>query len=255
MWTSSLHKRWLMLKVRRPKKVILVSFGIFLMRFVGYLPPMFLMGLIGYISSILMVVVFGYLSPILPTAKQTVPANYPLASSQESLEPKVKKVAQATTSKEIAKLISRSGAGLGDIRDNFDSIHGFNSGDDKSGRYKNDYINVAYNNEIAYYIALLFENTNKPRRSQKEALALAMSFMPNDSVKIKELPARENVFLVYFESKKLADSMPEEWHKVFWDGVKPGSFLLILNHEDGNPDAAFAVTVAAGNSVPFLSGK
>ncbi|NEP56643.1 MAG: hypothetical protein F6K31_06405, partial [Symploca sp. SIO2G7] len=242
-----------MLKLRRPKKVILISSGIFLMRLIGYLPPMLLMGAVGYLSSILVFMLAGYLFPESLKTQQTSPAPSPVASSPTSPEPIIKKVTQSSISPQVSPPISKNGAGLGDRRASFETVHGFNLGDDQSGRYKNDYLNVAYDNDTAYYISLLFEQTNRSQRSKNEALALAMSFMPNDSVKIKELPARNNVYLVYFESKKLADSMPEAWHKLFWDGVKPGSFLLILNHEDDNPDAAFAVTVAAGNNVPFLS--
>ncbi|NEP13846.1 MAG: hypothetical protein F6K14_27320 [Symploca sp. SIO2C1] len=244
-----------MLKLRRPKKFILVSSSIFFIRLIGYLPAIVLMGVVGYLSSILMFVLVGYLFPVFPITKQTSPEPSSIASSQPSSEVPIGQAIQVSVSPEASKPISRNKAGLGDLRANFETVHGFNSGDDKSGRYKNDYINVAYDHGVAYYISLLFEQTNKSKRSQNEALSLAMSFIPDDSVKIKELPARENVYLVYFESQKLADSMPEEWHQLFWDGVKPGSFLMILNHEDGNPDAAFAVTVAAGNSVPFLSGK
>ncbi|NES23477.1 MAG: hypothetical protein F6K41_32305 [Symploca sp. SIO3E6] len=244
-----------MLKLRRSKKVILISSGIFLMRLIGYLPPMLFMGAVGYLSSILVFMLSGYLFPVLPKTQQTALAPSPVASTPTSPEPIVTKVSQSSISTQVSTPISRNKAGLGDIRDSFETVHGFNLGDDQSGRYKNDYLNVAYDDDFAYYISLLFEQTDRSQRSQKEAVELAMSFMPSDSVKIKELSARNNVSLVYFESKKLADSMPEKWHKLFWDGVKPGSFLLILNHEDDNPDAAFAVTVAAGNSVPFLSGN
>ncbi|NET61400.1 MAG: hypothetical protein F6K47_36330 [Symploca sp. SIO2E6] len=242
-----------MLKLRRPKKVILISSSIFLMRLIGYLPPILVMGVVGYLSSILLFGLMGYLFPVLPMTQQTSPAASPLASSATSPESTIKQVTQLSAPPQLPQPMGRNGAGLGDTRANFDSVHGFNLGDDQSGRYKNNYINVAYDDGVAYYISLLFEQTNHSQRTQNEALALAMSFMPADSVKIKELPAREDVYLVYFESQKLADSVPEKWHKDFWEGIKPGSFLLILNHEKENPNAAFAVTVAAGNSVPFLS--
>jgi|GEM_PF-4849736 len=244
-----------MLKLPRSQKVTLVSSGIFLMRLIGYLPPIVLMAVIGYFSSILLFVLLGYLFPTLPITKQTSPVPSPNASSQPFPETTKKKAAQPSPSPQLSSPISKNGAGLGDTKANFDGIHGFNLADDQSGIYKNNYINVAYDNGVAYYISLLFENTQTTKHNKNDALSLVMSFMPHDSVKIKELPARENVYLIYFESQKLGNAMPVEWHKRFWDGVKPGSFLVIFNHEEGNPDSVFAVTLAAGNNVPFLSKK
>ncbi|MGQ4650020.1 hypothetical protein [Lyngbya aestuarii] len=230
-----------MTKYLHPQKIFFVLVG------------MFLMGLIGFLSSIFLIKLLGSVSAPPKSTEKLLPESSPIYSATPSPELTPFKETQSLTPPQASEQVSRNGAGLGDTKANFEKVHGTHFGDTQSGRYRNDYINASYVDNLTYYVALMFENTDKPERTQKEALELAMSYIPDDSVKIKELQAAPGSFLIFYESQKLAAVIPERWQKKFGTGNKPGSFLLIMNHEPGNLDETFAVTVTADNSVSFLS--
>ncbi|MGB7442093.1 MAG: hypothetical protein WA919_13560 [Coleofasciculaceae cyanobacterium] len=174
----------------------------------------------------------------------------PVVSSE--LSTTLPEEAEQSKTQKAPEPVSRNGAGLGDTKAQFEKIHGPDFSSNKFSAYEDNYIHASYTEDVTVYISFLLEKTDKSRRTKQEALELVKPFLPKDAVKTKELQAKSDSILLFYESQKLANAMPEEWKKVFWKGVKPGSFLIILNHEPGNPDATFAVTLAADNSVSFL---
>ena len=114
----------------------------------------------------------------------------------------------------------------------------------------NDLVQADYADDRVYSISLGSRKTgtDKSGRTKEEAIELAQPYIPDDSVKIKEWQSSSNEYAIHYESKKLANVFSTKWQKVLWDeGVKPGSFLVILTHEEGNKDDVFAVIIAASD--------
>lgn len=196
------------------------------------------------------------------TKQADQPAYQPSAPNvpapQPSISPQIQKPLPSPltqpsvlASPQMSERISLNGAGLGDTREGFEGVYGRNISDNREfGRYQADYVHASFAEDAVVSIQLQFGKTDKNRRTKGEAVDLARVFLPSDAVKIKEWqPESEpNSYAIHYESQKLASAFPQKWQEVLWeDGVKPGSFLVILSHDEGNTDSVFSVVVSAGD--------
>ena len=151
----------------------------------------------------------------------------------------------------VPEQISGTGAGLGDTREGFEKRYGSSASSNKeSGRYMNDLVQADYADDRIHTISLNSRktDTNKSGMTREEAIELAQPYFPDDAVKIKEWQSSSNEYAIHYESKKLANVFSSKWQEVFWgEGVKPGSFLVILTHEEGNQDDVFSAIISAGD--------
>jgi hypothetical protein len=189
---------------------------------------------------------------------QLSPSNVPtlqpsISPEAQTQQPSPSPLSQPSVlaSPQTTKRISVTGAGLGDTRGSFEKVYGHSIGDNRDfGRYQADYVHASFAEDTVMSIQLQFGKTDKNRRTKGEAVDLARVFLPGDAVKVKEWqPESEpNSYAIHYESQQLANAFPKEWQEVFWeDGVKPGSFLVILTHDEGNTDSVFSVSVDAGD--------
>ena len=219
-----------MVKKLHPRNLLPTVFGIFFVWLLGFLSPLSVAWLLSQLSII----------------TQTSP----VCSSESS--PVLKEEVESSKTEKAPEPVGRNGAGLGDTKAKFEKVHGPDFNSNKFSAYEDNYIHASYAEDVTIYISFLLENTDKSRRTKQEVLELVQPFLPKDAVRTQELQAKSDSILLFYESQKLANAVPEEWKKELSKGVKPGSFLIILNHEPGNPDAIFAVTLTADNSVSFL---
>jgi|GEM_PF-3558210 len=132
--------------------------------------------------------------------------------------------------------------GLGDTLDVFEMNYGENTGDQEMARFQNDYILPIFLDGKAWNIKLQFEATNQPKRTMKEALAVAQGFIPNDAQKVKEYDQPEM-------GRKIIEYKSELLKQRFPDSNPPGTFIVIASYgEAGKENEVFGLTIGVGNN-------
>jgi hypothetical protein len=155
----------------------------------------------------------------------------------------------ASEDKEKAITYARNGAGLGDTKANFEKVYGKNSGTEDSGRYQNDYVQTQYLYGVVHNVGVQFGKSSEQRRSIEASEMAAQPFLPDDATRIKAWEHDAQQYVIEYHSNKLANAYPAEMRKWLWeeDGVKPGTIVVILTHDEANPNSTFSVIVSPGD--------
>ncbi|WP_235332394.1 hypothetical protein [Paenibacillus terrae] len=154
----------------------------------------------------------------------------------------------------IEPLITKTG-GLGDTKETIEQLRGADENGQDAGisSYQNNsFLAIYAEDEVtkkntALNITLSFEATDRPRRSEKEAIREASSVIPSDAVKVKEYKVDEGRDVIQYKSKFLSERL-RGWYDL--DAANnpesmSGTFIVILKHDE---EGIFSVVVGAGNN-------
>ncbi|WP_348621588.1 hypothetical protein [Paenibacillus polymyxa] len=145
--------------------------------------------------------------------------------------------------------------GLGDTKEAIEQLRGADENGQDTGisSYQNNsFLAIYAQDEVtkkntALNVTLSFEATDRPRRSEKEAIHEASSVIPSDAVKVKEYKVDEGRDVIQYKSKLLSERL-RGWYDL--DAANnpesmSGTFIVILKHDE---EGIFSVVAGAGNN-------